>query len=335
MPPDNVALACLGDYMKKGSKLWFPFLSFHLQRTHLNTFFKSAMWGIHKNSQSAGQNDMCEVCRKKKKYEENGVKHPYCSRSCARAHATQSVIVPRCATRGCRGTAVPAYGGFCTEAHAGDAVRRGQAPGCAQCKTLIACVGPLCPGCDKVNRTGPRLREIDATSTTFKSFVSQFGDEWKGNRPIPSIERIIEVVLPWSVTSHFNAYRTALDATAYLRDLRTYYADQCMCDMGVYDLKFCEWDSCGICKVLKSSFRQLAFGAQYDSGRYGNGIYTCLNPALADEHATSSSTSPYRAMVACDVSIASESSSDQINDGFRVFVTKVEAILPRYVILYK
>ena len=73
----------------------------------------------------------------------------------------------------------------------------------------------------------------------------------------------------------------------------------------------------------------------YNTSRYGNGIYTCLNPALADKYATSSSTSPYRAMIACDVSIAAESNSDQINDGVKVFVSKVEAIRPRYVILYK
>lgn len=35
--------------------------------------------------------------------------------------------------------------------------------------------------------------------------------------------------------------------------------------------------------------------------RFGNGIYSSPNPALADEFATSSTSSPYRVMIACEV----------------------------------
>ncbi|CAL1717324.1 unnamed protein product [Somion occarium] len=300
------------------------------------TSLKSAIhWGNQKTSPTAGQNDMCEVCGKKQKYVDNGFQHPYCSKTCARVRNPQPISTSQCASRGCRLPAKVGYAGFCSEVHANDAVRRGQIAGCAQCRTQAASVGPLCTTCDKRNRAGPRLRELDPNGVTFKSIVSQFGYEWKGSKRAPVIEKILEVSLPSSVTSRFNAYRMKLDTTAYLRDIRTYHAAQCICDLGVNNMTFCSWGSCGTCKVLKSAFREFAFGVQCNTGRYGNGIYSYLDPALADIHATSTTTSPYRAMIACDVSIPSVNGPEQVDDGERVFVASAEAIVPRYVLLYK
>lgn len=38
--------------------------------------------------------------------------------------------------------------------------------------------------------------------------------------------------------------------------------------------------------------------------RYGSGIYSYPNPALADEHSTSCTSSPYRVMIACDIVVS-------------------------------
>ncbi|KAI0080963.1 hypothetical protein K474DRAFT_48002 [Panus rudis PR-1116 ss-1] len=301
---------------------------------------KSAIsWGIQKPiPMPSSQSDLCETCGRKKKYVENGFQHPFCSRSCARTRIPQAGSGPSCPIRGCKAPGKTAYGGFCSDAHANDAIRRKQAPGCAACNKQVATVGSLCSSCDRRDRAGPRLREIDAKDVTFQSIVSQFGDEWRGDGRPPVIDRIVEVSPPWSITSQFDAYRAQLDATSYLRDLRTYHASQCICDFGVKDMSFCNWKSCGICKILKSSFREHAFGEPYNRGssvRYGDGIYSYLNPALADAHATSSATSPYRVMLACDVSTSSVDGADYVTDEERVFVGRVEAILPRYVILYR
>jgi hypothetical protein len=37
--------------------------------------------------------------------------------------------------------------------------------------------------------------------------------------------------------------------------------------------------------------------------RFGDGIYSYRNPALADLFATSCTSSPYRVMIACDVAV--------------------------------
>lgn len=64
-------------------------------------------------------------------------------------------------------------------------------------------------------------------------------------------------------------------------------------------------------------------------------MYSYLNPATADRHATSSNSSPYRVMVACDVLIADQNDAEQVDDDERVYVANADAIIPSYVILYK
>ena len=68
---------------------------------------------------------------------------------------------------------------------------------------------------------------------------------------------------------------------------------------------------------------------------YGDGVYSCINPALANIHATSSTSSPYRVMLACDVLIADQDDEKQVDDGERVYVANADAIIPSFVILYK
>lgn len=41
--------------------------------------------------------------------------------------------------------------------------------------------------------------------------------------------------------------------------------------------------------------------------RHGSGVYSYLDPALADGFATSCTSSPYRVMIACDVIVSSGS----------------------------
>ena len=55
---------------------------------------------------------------------------------------------------------------------------------------------------------------------------------------------------------------------------------------------------------------------------------------MADKFATSSTSSPYRVMIACDVAIAGRNDDKQAVDGASVFVADPAAILPVFVILY-
>ncbi|KAL4249307.1 hypothetical protein ABKN59_007005 [Abortiporus biennis] len=303
------------------------------------TSLKSAIqWGSSKNNGMPKQSDLCETCGRKPKYVENGFKHPYCSRTCARgnqAKTTSPAPLNTCSIRGCRAPPAPSLGGFCSDVHAREAVKNGQAKGCAQCKTHYASAGALCVSCDKRNKAGPRLREIDPNGVTFSSVVSQFEHEWHNSRSQPKVEKILEISLPWDLRNSYDMYRTKLGSVACPRELRTYHASQCICDLGVRDTVLCNWDSCGICNIIKSSFHAFAFGELHNAGRYGEGVYSYLDPANADVHATSSLSSPYRAMLACDVVIASRNDRYQVDDGETVFVFDPDAILPSYVILYK
>lgn len=60
----------------------------------------------------------------------------------------------------------------------------------------------------------------------------------------------------------------------------------------------------GEISFVHQSFRLENSGSlfmDHNEDRFGPGIYTFVNPKLADTEATTSSTSPYRVMVACDV----------------------------------
>jgi hypothetical protein len=84
--------------------------------------------------------------------------------------------------------------------------------------------------------------------------------------------------------------------------------------------------------------------------RFGPGIYTFINPKLADNCATSCTTSPYRVIVACDILVESAQEViifDQLNENSltirfltkatndeSVFVSVSDAINAAYIIIY-
>ena len=103
--------------------------------------------------------------------------------------------------------------------------------------------------------------------------------------------------------------RMNLEALGKTKQLRTFYGTQCICDLGVKDSSLCDWKSCGICLITKSSFTAFEFGATGNSGRYGKGIYSYFDPSMADRFATSSVSSPYRAVLACEVNIPAVNSN--------------------------
>jgi len=129
-----------------------------------------------------------KICGKKPKFVENGHKHPYCSRSCARNGAGPTPTA--CVLHGCRATGKPAFANFCSEAHARyatsmsacalirkshpffiirEGVRQGQVDGCELCEVQPRIAGTMCIPCDRLVRAGPRLRELGPDSKVFKN----------------------------------------------------------------------------------------------------------------------------------------------------------------------
>ena len=58
-----------------------------------------------------------KICRKKPKYVENGFKHPFCGRTCARVAQSLSPNNGQCLLPGCRSAGRATMANFCSDAH--------------------------------------------------------------------------------------------------------------------------------------------------------------------------------------------------------------------------
>ncbi|KAF8183437.1 hypothetical protein BJ912DRAFT_1023227 [Pholiota molesta] len=117
----------------------------------------------------------------------------------------------------------------------------------------------------------------------------------------PSFEKVYEIILPRDVRVRHDKYRTANPTS----------------EEGPIP---CNFKSCGICCIVSN----------YNNGRFGEGIYSSRNPALADRFSTSCTSSPYRVMIACDATVPVNDSAEEES----LFVPIADAILPVYVIMY-
>ncbi|KAJ3886761.1 hypothetical protein GG344DRAFT_56887 [Lentinula edodes] len=309
------------------------------------------------------RSDMCEVCGKKPKFVERGQKHPYCSRTCAVNTTTSPTTASKtCLLAGCHYDAV--FQGFCDPEHAMEAVKMGHVEGCDMCRDQPVSVNArpsrgssarkLCVGCDRALRGGAQLKELGSKDSKFQEVRKHFIAEWNArNEGLPTVDKVFQVIVPREQLSRYSAYRKNLTNP---REIRTYHASLMLCDLGSKGPFLCERKGCGICSVVRSSFKTFAFEEDYEQGRFGPGIYTFVNPKLADTEATTSSTSPYRVMVACDVLVdaGQEAShihylsktvdnslaifffhlSSKIPAEDSVFVASSEAINAAYVVMY-
>ncbi|TFK36684.1 hypothetical protein BDQ12DRAFT_699509 [Crucibulum laeve] len=286
-------------------------------------------WGSHRVQSPPVE--LCEICGKKPKFVEKGFKHPYCSRSCARNGQGPSPSV--CILNGCRATGKPAFANFCSEAHAKEGVRQGQVDACEHCSTQPRLVGTLCISCDRRSKVGPRLRELKSDGTTFKNLRAQFLSEWESSGAVPFFDKAYEIILPRDIRSRHDQYRSQNHG---YEEIRSFHSSQCICDLGFKDATLCDFKSCGVCSIIKSSFKSFAFGAPFNTGRFGDGVYSYRNPGLADRFATSCTSSPYRVMIACDVVVEPGQAAgiDDVAEEESLFVPTSDAILPVYAIMY-
>jgi hypothetical protein len=323
---------------------------------------------VQRGSPSAGS-DMCEVCGKNPKFVERGYKHPYCSRTCATkttsplgttptkssTHPTPNSNPANCTFNGCDFEAQ--YHGYCGPEHAMEAVRMGLAEACDVCRDQpwvysrsTPAAAPsgirivagskgsnnnggkmvkLCPGCERVARGGVQIKELGNRDGKFSQVRKQFIREWNvQNESLPTVDKVYQVILPRDEINRYQSYRKTLKNP---RELRTYHASLVVCDLGTKGPFLCERKGCGVCSVIRSSFREFAFEEEYNQGRFGPGIYTYINPKLADKYATTVTTSPYRVVVACDILLDAQ---QEISTDESVFIETAGAVNAAYVIMY-
>ncbi|TRM64454.1 hypothetical protein BD626DRAFT_252831 [Schizophyllum amplum] len=281
-----------------------------------------------RNQRSSGlpPSPLCEVCGKRPKFTENGTQYPYCSRTCA---SKQGLNPSACALSSCGATGRTAFGGYCSEQHAAEAVQVGEAQACTTCMRLPRAVADLCTACNRLQDPNTaRLLEVAPGSTDFVNLDAHFGSEWGGAGSIPLVQKVYRVVLPADAMRGYHDYQSS---RPHEQRIRTFFAQQCICDLGTKSPVLCDFKSCGICMSIKSCFRTFAFGSKYLEGRHEKGIFTYRNPAMADKDATSCTSSPYRVMIACDA-VADWSLEKGSVDA--IHLPYPEAMVPAYVIMY-
>ncbi|KAG1772974.1 hypothetical protein EV702DRAFT_1132100 [Suillus placidus] len=278
---------------------------------------------------------MCEACGIKPKYvDPSGTQHSYCGRSCARTGVVNAAS--ECLLRGCSNSGT-AFNGFCSVDHAkkGSAVSPPSAsPGP---KTQ-----PQTHNHNGAGRTKPKsppdvvhLSEIPSSATVWREFVREWNSKWLSQEGSALVEKLYEISYPTGISDAQDKYLQGSQATGQAHILRTFHASQCICDMGTKGPTLCKWNSCGICNIVGSAFRGLAFGVPYNIGRQGKGLYSSRNPASADRLATSCLSSPYRVMIACDVVLPQNlDKTTSVVAGDRVVVRVSEAIIPRFLVMY-
>lgn len=275
------------------------------------------------------QVDLCDFCGNEPKCIENGRKHPYCSRSCARKGVGSSP--PACRLRRCRAAGKPAFANFCSDVHAREAVHQLEVERCESCKGQPRAVGTLCISCDSLE---PRLRELRPDEKSFKNLQEQFRRKWDFPRAptSPSLEKVYEIHSSQDALIRRDQYMTVNHT---FEKVPSFHSSLCVCDLGTKDAVLCSVKSCGICQIIKSRFKSFAFGALSNIGRFGDGIYSYRNPALADVFATSCLSSPYRVMIVCEVVVEPwQTKVEQSTEEKSLFVPTSDAILPVYIIMY-
>ncbi|KAG6330965.1 hypothetical protein ID866_8126 [Astraeus odoratus] len=261
--------------------------------------------------------------------------YPYCGKTCARYSPISSYAKPRtCKIVGCNNAEDPTLQYFCSEDHARRAVRFGLVLGCARCKVLPQSSGKMCVRCAQIPSDDIQISVVSNPGTLWREFKREWNDRWTDGPPA-TIEKLFEISYPPAMLAGKESYSQGLKSIGRVRVARTFHASQCICDLGTKKIALCSWKSCGICNIIGTAFKAVAFGAPHHSGSQGDGLYSYTNPSLADRHATSCMSSPYRVMIACDVAMSQFPNNDsQIQTGDQVVVRDSAAIIPRYVILY-
>ena len=207
------------------------------------------------------------------------------------------------------------------------------------------------------------VAEISSETEEFKSLCKKFRNDWaKAKGPCPNIEAgaILRVVNP-VVSTRFEAYLQQLPKP-YKKVKQYYHGTSLSCvDITEY-LLLCENPHCGICGITRDGFCEDKI-EQQQWQRFGPGFYLAPNSSKAQDY-TKGSIDGFKALLLCDVAPGKKDKRrknvcdlnsptegcDSVEGqskfkffGFEygdlnyseVVIFKADAILPRYVFIYK
>jgi hypothetical protein len=113
---------------------------------------------------------------------------------------------------------------------------------------------------------------------------TQFLSEWDSPMDeVPILAKVYEIINPRDVRNQHERYRQVVPCHMFdsrkrlkvkyrssyptFEEIRSFHSSQCICDLGHKEPTLCNYKSCGICLIVKSSFKSFAFGVTSNSGR--------------------------------------------------------------------
>ena len=203
---------------------------------------------------------------------------------------------------------------------------------------------------------------ISSKTLEFKSMCKKFCKDWaKAKGPCPNIEAgaILRVVNP-AVSTRFEAYLQQLPKS-HKEKRKYYHGTSLSCDIAQF-LQLCDSPYCGVCGIASDGFNEEKID-QYRWQRFGPGFYLAPNSSKSHDY-TKASLYGFKGMLLCDVAPGKidkrrRNASDlkQPTEGCdsveakskfkflgfeygdlnysEVVIFKADAILPRYVFIYK
>ncbi|KAH8823072.1 hypothetical protein DL96DRAFT_1469450, partial [Flagelloscypha sp. PMI_526] len=304
-------------------------------------------------------------CQIRSKRVENGVTHPYCSRTCAAKgnsgmRLTKGLASPAapkrkstCKAPNCTGPTYIDGGGvrsqYCSIAHRDSSL-------CTKC--FINPCEPQTFVCWQCR--GPMLLEVPAGSRSFTSVDSQFKAAWRHSSLCPTVKHVYEVASSKQVTARYKAYQASVESRGHFQrsrmesgnEHRRFHGTKRECRLGDPGCtQFCSSTTCSLCSILQDSFEINQFGSKTGWGRFGWGIYSSSTASKANDYSSNGTYSPLRALILANVVVGRGCKMTQGNsllnappagyDSVRCSLNwdetvmyKNDAILPSYLVMF-
>ena len=199
---------------------------------------------------------------------------------------------------------------------------------------------------------GMQVMNIKSVSReVFEEVSCEFQMKWDSKKgDCPRVEYVLHIT-NFHVKKRWDDYRGNLQRNCVER---YYHGTKLACDI-TRTRRLCADNMCGICGISRTGFQAARIGTNIRFKRFGHGFYLAPNSSKCHDY-TQSVGGYHRAMLQCEVCPGNKYVCTQRNTGLKtppqgfdsvygntggelnyaeITVFKSEAILPKYIILYK